>query len=325
MYFSKKNKFFHGITFHHFHDNKKHKISQGSITGNDFYKIIKFIGKKNILNSYDFLEKFKKNKLKKTDLCLTFDDSLKCQYDIALPVLEDLKIKAFFFIYTGAVEKTPDHLEIFRYFRTNQYSNIDGFYFDFFNLFERKYKKFNLEKFYKIVNPKINILKKKYPFYSLNDIKFRLLRDEGLKYEKYKKIMFELFKIKKFNIKKNIKNIFLTKKNIQKINKLNHLIGLHSHSHPTMLSELNYKNQFIEYSKNKKKLEKIIGKNKIFSMSHPCGSYNKYTFSILKKLDIQIGFTASMIGKKINKSTNSKFEIDREDHANIKRMLKYKN
>ena len=130
---------------------------------------------------------------------------------------------------------------------------------------------------------------------------------------------------KKFNTNKNIDNIFLTKENIKKIDKLNHSIGLHSHSHPTKLNKLNYSQQFIEYHMNKKKLEKIIGKNKIFSMSHPCDSYNKYTFSILKKLDIQIGFTASMIDKKINKSVNSKFEIDREDHANIKRMLKFKN
>ena len=52
MYFSKKNKFFHGITFHHFHDHKKHKKSQGSITRDDFYKIIKFVGRRNIIDSY---------------------------------------------------------------------------------------------------------------------------------------------------------------------------------------------------------------------------------------------------------------------------------
>ena len=43
MYHNRTNMFFHGIMFHHFHDGKFHKKSQGSISKDDFYKIIKFI------------------------------------------------------------------------------------------------------------------------------------------------------------------------------------------------------------------------------------------------------------------------------------------
>ena len=46
MYFNKKNNFFHGIMFHHFHDNNIHTKGQGSISKDEFYKIINFIGKK---------------------------------------------------------------------------------------------------------------------------------------------------------------------------------------------------------------------------------------------------------------------------------------
>ena len=46
MYFNNKNNFFHGIMFHHFHDGKLHRKSQGSITSDDLYKLINFIGKK---------------------------------------------------------------------------------------------------------------------------------------------------------------------------------------------------------------------------------------------------------------------------------------
>ena len=38
MYFN--NKFYHGIMFHNFHDEKLHKKSQGSISKDNFYKII---------------------------------------------------------------------------------------------------------------------------------------------------------------------------------------------------------------------------------------------------------------------------------------------
>ncbi|MDB9739810.1 polysaccharide deacetylase family protein, partial [Candidatus Pelagibacter sp.] len=101
MYFNKTNNFFHGITFHHFHDDLMHTRGQGSISKDDFYKLINYIGKNNILDAEIFFEKFKNNTLKEKEVCLTFDDAIKCQIDIALPVLEDLKIKSFFFIYTS--------------------------------------------------------------------------------------------------------------------------------------------------------------------------------------------------------------------------------
>ena len=82
MYFNKNNGFFHGIMFHHFHDDKKHKKSQGSVDKDTFHKIIKFIGPNNILDSEIFFEKKKLNKLKKNEVCLTFDDSVKCQVDV---------------------------------------------------------------------------------------------------------------------------------------------------------------------------------------------------------------------------------------------------
>ena len=90
MYFANNNNFFHGIMFHHFHDDKLHKRRQGSISKDDFYKLIKFIGRENILDAQEFFNKFKENRLKPKEVCFTFDDGIKNQYDIALPVLEDL-------------------------------------------------------------------------------------------------------------------------------------------------------------------------------------------------------------------------------------------
>ena len=140
MYFNKKNSFFHGVMFHHFHDSKKHHKSQGSINKKTFIKLIKFIGRKNIINADEFLIKFKKKKLKKNDVCLTFDDSLKCQYDIAKPVLDRFNIKAFFFIYTACLKGKPNYIELFRYFRCRYYKNINSFYRDFFHHLEVKFK-----------------------------------------------------------------------------------------------------------------------------------------------------------------------------------------
>ena len=56
-YHSKLNKKIpHGIMFHHFHDKKKHKKSQGTINKHQLSKIIKFIGRENILDAEQFIE-----------------------------------------------------------------------------------------------------------------------------------------------------------------------------------------------------------------------------------------------------------------------------
>ena len=81
----------------------------------------------------------------------------------------------------------------------------------------------------------------KFSFYSENDIKFRLTRDLFLTNTMYKKVMKKLFNQKSFKIQKVKKNVFLQKKDIIKLHKLGHEIGLHSHTHPTKLEKLNYK------------------------------------------------------------------------------------
>ena len=63
MYFNKSNNFFHGIMFHHFHDNIIHLKAQGSINKDELNSIIKFIGRSNILDADIFLDKVKTNKI----------------------------------------------------------------------------------------------------------------------------------------------------------------------------------------------------------------------------------------------------------------------
>ena len=300
MYFNKKNDFYHGIMFHHFHDDGFHTKSQGSINRDQFYKIINFIGRKNILNADIFLEKLKNNKLKKTEVCLTFDDSLKCQVDIALPVLEDLKIKSFFFVHTSIFENKIDNLELFRYFRTNYFNCVEKFYKKFYEILDKDIQFFFSKSSYIIQEWKI-----KFPFYSIEDIKFRLVRDLFLTNNQYEKIMYRMFKEKKFDYKNFIKKFYFQKKDLLMLYKLNHIIGLHSHDHPTMLNKQSYDEQKKQYEKNQFFLSDIltISKDKIKCMSHPNGSYNDDTLKILNEMKMELGFKQTMISeKKINNS-----------------------
>ena len=321
MYFNNNNNFFHGIMFHHFHDNEIHIKSQGSIDKNDFYKIINFIGRENILDADIFFEKFKQNKLKNNEVCLTFDDAIKCQIDIALPILEELKIKSFFFVYTSMFEGKPDNLEIFRFFRTKYFNNINEFYDNFYKVLDK-----DLKSFFEKNRNKIKEKKMKFPFYTIEDIKFRLVRDVFLTKSQYDENMFKMIKQKNLNYKEFYKKLFFQKSDLRKLNNLGHLIGLHSHNHPTLLEKLNLDEQKNEYEKCLSLISSILSKpkNEIKYMSHPCGSYTNDTLEVLKELGIELGFKQIMTidtEKGMSKVNNSFLEIAREDHSNIlKRM-----
>jgi|TARA_Y100000294_G_scaffold53838_1_gene50742 peptidoglycan/xylan/chitin deacetylase (PgdA/CDA1 family) len=319
MYFSNKNNFFHGIMFHHFHDDNFHKKSQGSISQHDFYKLIEFVGRENILNADEFLLRFKENKLTNTNLCLTFDDCLKSQYDIAVPVMKDLNIKGFFFIYSSVFIENPDLLEIYRYFRMNFFKNVDEFYNFFFEVYGE-----NLDNYF---NQRKNIIdkrKKHHPYYTINDIKFRMVRDAILNKDEYQKLMFKMFEQKKFDPKGLSDVLFISKSNLIQMKDLGHIIGLHSHSHPTTLEKLNYNEQLEEYTKNQNIVSKILNcrSTDIVSMSHPCGSCNSDTFKVLEKLGIEIGFKQMMhLDKNMKKINVSKYEIARQNHADVMSMI----
>ena len=321
MYLNKSNSFFHGIMFHHFHDNRRHFKSQGSISKDQFYKLINYIGRENILDSDIFFEKFIENKLDRNNVCFTFDDGIKSQIDVALPVLEDLKIKSFFFVYTSIFEGQPDNLEIYRYFRTNYFESINKFYNEFYNFLGE-----NLENFFEKKKIIIKEKKIKHPVYTIEDIKFRLVRDNYLKKDIYDEVMTKMMKEKNFIPQKYHSNLFFNKEDLRKLNSLGHIIGLHSHNHSTLIEKLSYEEQKYQYQKCISSVSEILTKpkNEIKVMSHPCGSYNIDTLEILKELGIQLGFKQIMkidLEKGMKKINNSPLEIARQNHSEIfKRM-----
>ena len=138
--------------------------------------------------------------------------------------------------------------------------------------------------------------------------------------------MFLIIKNKRFKYKQFYSKLFFSEKDLKNLNKLGHLIGLHSHSHPTLMEKLSYFEQEKEYQKCASIISKIIRKSGdiIKCMSHPSGSYNEDTLQILKKLGIELGFKQTMTIEKekgMKKINNSILEIARQDHADIiKRM-----
>ena len=302
--------------FHHFYDNKVHdRKGAGSISAKTFNIIIDYIQENyNLISPEEFTNKILKKSIKGEDICLTFDDNLKCQFDIAFPELEKRNLKAFFFIYTSSLSNNPPLMEFIRDFKLSCFKKID----DYYDLFFETILTNNSEVYKAFQSSYTNDYLSIYSFYSENDKKYRFLRDILLK-DRYFEIVLGLMEEKKYSVLSRKKDLFMSSSDIKTLHERGHSIGLHSHNHSTSFDFLTYEDQLQEYTKNYNLINSIISE-KILSMSHPCGKYNEDTLKILKKLGIKIGFRDSMSPSKIK----SNLEIPREDHSNILKFIKQK-
>ncbi len=294
--------------FHHFTDHY-HPKGQGAINASQFESILKYYIKNfNLLSANDWHRKALEKKLLSIDCCITFDDTLLCQYDVAIPILKKFNLKAYWFISTSLLEGNGGELEIYRYFRTLYFKNIHDFYSEFEDNIRHS-------PYFELYKKNILLMNKNYlsefPFYSDEDKKFRFTRDQILEGDKYFELMNLMIEKRGISLLDLRRKLWMTNEMIKELFLDEHKIGLHSHSHPTKLASLSIHDQKSEYQVNKIKLEKIIGKD-IDSMSHPCNSYDSHTLKILRELNIKIGFCSNM-----SKSYSNELEFPREDHANI--------
>jgi len=291
--------------FHHFHDVKDKRHAQGSITSIQFEKIIINLGIENILSPIDWLKNYNKKNNKK--YCISFDDALLCQYNYALPILKKYNIKSIFFIYSSVFNKKIIEFEIFRRFRYLYYSSFIRFYNDFL---EEYYK------YQKIYNNIKNIC----PFYTKEDIYFRIIRDQILKKNEFSKIMNSMIS-KKTTIKKLSKNVWMKNHHLKLLSAKNHLLGLHGYNHSFDFKKLTYDQQESELTKNSNHLFKVT-KKKPTIIAYPSNSYNKNTINISKKLGVKFGFRANHEDyHKYHKNFHD-YEIPRLDHSVLMKNIK---
>jgi len=291
--------------FHHFY-SQVHPKGQGAISAKELVSIINFIGRSNILAAVDFMQLALKNQLRPEQTCLTFDDNLRCQYDVAWPVLQKLKLSAFWFIYTSPFENVNEKLEIYRYYRTVRFKNVEAFY-------DRFFKICNAGQFNKLMAQGLA----KYPadylknfsFYSDSDRRFRYLRDQVLK-DKYFMVMDQIIDDDPdFNLKQVRKLLWMDETCIHNLVESGQIIGLHSHTHPTTMANLSQAQQQKEYLTNFKIVKRLTGQAPL-TASYPCDAVNVDTLPILKKLGVKLAFRATMAS-----TSSDPLLLPRIDHA----------
>jgi peptidoglycan/xylan/chitin deacetylase (PgdA/CDA1 family) len=294
--------------FHHFTDTK-HPAGQGAISAAELRRIIEYIGLDNILSAHEWSERVRTQSSLEGKVCFTFDDALRCQFDVALPVLKEFGLSGFWFVYTGHIfDNQLPRLELYRHFRITQYKDIADFYADFFKICIARHG-------YHVGNWLADFDRSKYsnygPYYSDEDCCFRELRDQVLTREQYFAMMDELMVQRGFNLGDIRDQIMLNADHIRHLDSNDQVVGMHSHTHPTLLAALPASEQCDEYARNSAAIQRITGRRPS-SLSHPSNSYCAITLDILRRLGVFLGFRANM-----DQISYTSLELPREDHSTV--------
>jgi peptidoglycan/xylan/chitin deacetylase (PgdA/CDA1 family) len=304
----------HGLMFHHFHDGF-HPAGQGAINAEELINLIEFVGRNRILGAREWFDLHDAGQLRSGDTCITFDDGLRCQYDVAAPVLRKYGITAFFFVNTGVYTSNGHRLEFYRYFRTAAFPNLDEFYRAFMAIVYYSEHSEKVRCALREFSPS-NYLRD-FPFYTDDDRVFRYLRDDVLGPTIYFRLMDTLAASYGYVCDTSMKRrLWMDKEQLRALSSEGHIVGLHSHTHPTTLRMLSSHDQKLEYLSNSDALADILGELPV-CMSHPCNSYNDDTLNILRTLGVRLGFRSNMVD-----GYDSCLEYRREDHANLLEEMK---
>jgi hypothetical protein len=296
----------HGLLFHHFHDHR-HPPGQGSLSAGDFADLVGFVGRHRILPARDWYARALAGELVDGDLCLSFDDNLRCQFDVAGPVLRDLGLTAFWFIYTSPLAGSVERLEVYRYFRSTAFETVADFYAAFDGALAATPFAGEAEASLAGLDTDAYLADKL--FYTAADRRFRYLRDRVLGEARYRDVMDAMIAVAGLDVAALARTLWMDADCLRRLHGDGHVVGLHSHNHPTTMSDLDAATQEAEFRANFDTLSGVLDEAPV-AMAHPCGDYNGDTLAVLRRLGIRLGFRADMDG-----AAPTELEYPRENHA----------
>lgn len=299
---------------HHFHVDGDQPGGQSSLTADQFSSMLDHLSRQHrLLDAHEFLAGVATSSLDTCDMCITFDDALRCQYDVAAPVLRERGLTAFFFVYSSVFCGEPDPLEIFRLFRTSAFDGSEAFYREFFALAEDRYGP-DVDAARSSFND--NAYLKQFSFYTDDDRLFRHFRDHHVSKEAYHDLMFALMGLRGFDADAVGEALWMTDDHLRDLAQVGHVVGLHSYSHPTAIDQLDDMEQEREYRRNNAHLTAILGASPRV-MSHPNGRYNEFTLNLMQTMGVKTGFRSNMTAG----TAVPALEIPRQDHAIVLREM----
>lgn len=303
----------HGTMFHHFHGGR-HPAGQGAISADELRALLDHAaGDARILSAREWFDRARAGDLKPSACCLTFDDNLRCQFDVALPVLRERDLTAFWFVASSSLDADGPRIEIYRAFRDRSFSQIDEFYAAFEQTLRRVHLWTDVETGLSEYSARDYLAA--FGFYTPADRRFRFIRDEILGPARYAAVMDEMMRSRGVHPAVLARDLWMTERQLRELHDQGHIIGLHSHTHPTRLAQMTTREQTREYVTNYRRLWSITGERPL-AASHPCNSYDSSTLRVLRRLGVSIAFRANMEMKR-----HSPLEYPRRDHADIMKEM----
>lgn len=281
--------FAHGLMFHRLHRQGEPAAGQGSVSDVAFEAMLRSIGTERILAPQEWMFRVNAGLLQPADLCITFDDGLKNQLDVALPVLERLGLKAFWFIYSAALHGKYDRNEIANLLATRHFPSFESYALQFEALAGTAPEAFESADWHSYAQG----MRARFPFYSASDLRYRYLRNHLLSLAEFEAAVDSLLKLLGLDLHEVAGQLWMTTDQVSTLHASGHVIGMHSYSHPFSLSALSAEDQRAEYQANFDDLTRITGQPPR-SMSHPLNSYSPATLNILADLGIECGFCSNM-------------------------------
>jgi peptidoglycan/xylan/chitin deacetylase (PgdA/CDA1 family) len=306
----------HGLMFHRFRRHGAPSPGQGAISEIQFETILRAIGLERILTPREWLARVKTGTLTDRDLCITFDDGLACQYEVALPVLRRLGLKSFWFVFSAVLTGGTDRNEIASYLASAVFPSFEEFAARFEQHASFARERLNAREFADYSEH----FKARFPLYSDLDVRFRYIRNTLLSRNEFGAIIDRMVEEAGLTIAEIASCLWMNGDHLMSLHQDDHAIGLHSHSHPFTLANLTPSEQEEEYRTNYEYLRSVTG-DAPESMSHPLNSYSDETLEILRRLKITCGFRSNMSVPDGKSHINpSGLEFSRLDSAELLKM-----
>ena len=303
--------------FHRFHTSHEADRWQGALTPEEFEALLAYVGIENILSPQEWMFRLEHHCLNEQDMCITFDDGLRCQAEHALPVLERYGLRAFWFIYSCAFADAPVKSELYSY-AAGQIGEMTDLVEDFLNRCPSDMKsQINSQRFAAYSR----MMAEECPFYTVNDLKYRFLRADLKNRHTFERVMDCLIKERGVDVEQIARRLWLNDADLKALADAGHYIGLHSYDHPYDMAELSYEEQRRQYVINYRHIA-MVTQQKSQAMAHPLNSYNDDTLAVLSQLGIRCGFRSNMLPITASGMDTAHLELAREDAATILSMMK---
>jgi peptidoglycan/xylan/chitin deacetylase (PgdA/CDA1 family) len=275
----------HGILAHYFYREPDYPKAQGALSVEEWLEGLNRYGPR-LVPADEWISRCLAGRLK-DECCVTFDDGLREAYMLALPALQQRGLTAAWNLYTGPYVGVPNKLEEYRWLRNHGFGSVDAFYDHVESLYGDAPADYLADRVY----------------LTTRDRRFRYWRDQLASAEEYEAVMDDAQAMAQYQAPAS-RFAWIHASELRELAKAGHVIGIHTHSHPTTMECLSREQTALEYATSRAILENMLGSREpgeygpvIDTVSHPCGSYTEYGLRWLQEHRFRLAWGATMDGE----------------------------